>query len=483
MFDPLEALSPLDGRYSGKTQELRSYFSELALIRFRLKVEIEYLLALTKTPVLSSQISLTTSQQDQLTSLYDSNFSLEMGRKIKKIEKTTNHDVKAVEYQLKQELSRLSEQHQDPIYQQLAPWVHYGLTSQDINTSANVLQIKNSLDQCLIPLHFRPLIQLIRNQLVDQYRQLPMLARTHGQPASPTTLGKEMMVFVFRLQTQLNMMVKIPWTTKFGGATGNFNAHVLAYPNCDWCRFADRFTQHHLELKRNQYTTQIDSYDNLVTHFDALRRLNTILIDFCQDIWTYISRDYFKLKIVQHEVGSSAMPHKVNPIDFENAEGNLMLANTLFEFMSRKLPISRLQRDLTDSTVLRNVGVAFGHTLIALKALTRGIQKLEVNRETLNLDLRQNWVVISEGIQNILKREGQADAYERLKDLTRQHHQSSEQITETLNQFIESLNVSEEIKHQLRTLTPWNYLGYAASASLQVKHPALMVRSDDCFHC
>lgn len=432
----LTTISPIDGRYLGKTKELSQYFSELALIRYRVQVEIEYLI------ILSQEFDFD-SDHDQLRKLYHQ-FSLEDGIRIKDIEKVTNHDVKAVEYWLKE---------RPKIPEKIKPWIHYGLTSQDINTSANMLQARQGWE-FVIKKELVAMVDQLKKDALDRYLLIPMLSRTHGQPASPTVLGKELLVFVERLLNQLNLEEQIPWTSKFGGAVGNFNSLELAHRDVDWKKLADRLVNQ-LGMSRSQYTTQIDHYDHLAAHFDAYRRINTILIDLCRDIWTYISMDYFKLKIVENEVGSSAMPHKVNPIDFENAEGNLMLANSLFEFLSRKLPISRLQRDLTDSTVLRNVGVAYAHTLIALKSLTKGLQKLEVNSQRMLEDLKRNWVVIAEGIQTILKREGVADGYERVKELTRVASPSREDLLK----MIDGLNITEQAREEILNLRAENYLG------------------------
>lgn len=441
----LSCLSPLDGRYRRKTEYLREFFSEYALIRHRLEIEIEYLIELCeKTSICYLPDGL---KPEDLREIYqEEKFTLAEADRVKVLESTTNHDVKAVEYYLKMILS----DHPD-----LARWIHFALTSQDINTSANMLQMKRSWEYVIQP-NLHQVISCIQT-LGKMYLKFPMVARTHGQSASPTTLGKEMMVFVERMVNQLKIEEHTPWTTKFGGATGNFNAHVLTFPETNWTDFANHFIQR-LGLSRSQYTTQIDHYDHLAAHFDNYKRISTILIDFCRDIWQYISMDYFKLRIVSDEVGSSAMPHKVNPIDFENAEGNLMLANTLFEFLSRKLPISRLQRDLTDSTVLRNVGTACGYLMVALQSLTKGIQKLEANQEKLSEDLNRHWIVIAEGIQNILKREGIMNGFELVKGLTRCHNTPT---TDEMIEFVRKLDISEQVKDEILNLRPDIYLGYA----------------------
>jgi len=435
----LTSISPIDGRYHGKTTILSNHFSELALMRYRIQVEVEYLIELSQEFNFQSKLDL-----EQLRKLYDIDwFNQGEGIKIKEIERVTNHDVKAIEYWLKE---------RPEIPQEVKVWIHYGLTSQDINTSANMLQAREGWEQ-VIKIELAKLVDQLKSDALDRL-MVPMLSRTHGQPASPTVLGKELLVFVERLLNQIDLEEQIPWTSKFGGAVGNFNSLELAHQEVNWKELADRLIQR-LGMVRSQYTTQIDHYDHLAAHFDSYRRINTILIDLCRDIWTYISMDYFKLRIVANEVGSSAMPHKVNPIDFENAEGNLMLANSLFEFLSQKLPISRLQRDLTDSTVLRNVGVAYAHTLIALKSLLKGLGKLEVNQERITEDLKRNWVVIAEGIQTILKREGVTDGYERVKALTRVKSPNQEDLL----QMVDELPISDRGREEILSLTPQSYLG------------------------
>lgn len=441
----LTAISPIDGRYRNQTAALDAYFSEFALMQYRVRVEVEYFIALCKIPLLQLQ-GFDKKHFSWLRKLYQ-HFTIENAQEIKDIERTTNHDVKAVEYFLKKRfdekgLSKFSE------------FIHFGLTSQDINNTAIPLLLKEGLDHTLIPEYSNVVEKLLA--FSEDWDHIPMLARTHGQPASPTRLGKEIMVFVERLWMQISMIQVVPFSAKFGGATGNLNAHYVAYPNIDWIAFADKFVEKTLGLVRSQATTQIEHYDNLAALFDNLKRLNTILIDLDRDIWTYISMGYFKQKIVKGEIGSSAMPHKVNPIDFENSEGNLGMANAIFEHLSAKLPISRLQRDLTDSTVLRNIGVPVAHTLIALKSLLKGLDKLIVDENVIKSDLDENWVVISEAIQTILRREGYPKPYEALKELTR----NNEKITkEKLHAFIEKLNVSDKIKKELKAITPFNYTG------------------------
>jgi len=432
--DSLYSLSPLDGRYMVKTSILRNYFSEYALMKYRVLIEINYFI----------NLSLILKTNDELISLFNKIiFSLDDAKRIKEIEKITNHDVKAIEYFLKEKYN-----HPSNVY------IHYGLTSQDINTSANMLQVKEAYSDVMQP-SLKNIIQILTKKFAIPYKDTPMLSRTHGQAASPTTLGKEFMVFIERIEDQLNNELDIPWTTKFGGAVGNFNSLHLTHPTIDWNVFADKFIES-LNLKRSKFTTQIDHYDNLCAHFDNYKRINTILINLCQDIWSYISQDYFLLTINSQEVGSSTMPHKVNPIDFENAEGNLFLANSLFEFFSRKLPVSRLQRDLTDSTVLRNIGVAFGHSYLAFQSIITGLNKLNVNHIKLNKDLTDNWLVITEGIQLILKREGINDAYEVIKDLTRKR----DVTLDDLHKFINNLpNISQNVKDELCNLTPQSYIG------------------------
>ena len=438
--DPLCCLSPLDGRYISKTKVLRSFFSEFSLMKYRIFIEIHYFLHLSI--VLNFYPSLSTSDIPLLQSIL-TNFNLNDALRIKEIEKNTNHDVKAIEYFIKEKFNHPSNS-----------YIHYGLTSQDINTSANMLQIKHTFTNIILP-NISKIINTLQTNLITPHLNTPMLSRTHGQPASPTTLGKEFLVFVERLNDQIKIYNNIPWTTKFGGAIGNFNSLHLTHPNIDWIKFSNDFITE-IGLIRSQYTTQIDHYDNLAARFDTLKRINNILINLSQDIWSYISQDYFHLTIIKDEVGSSTMPHKINPIDFENAEGNLLLSNAILEFLSRKLPISRLQRDLTDSTIIRNIGTAFGHTLIAMLSLITGLNKLTVNHQKLNLDLTNNWLVITEGIQLILKREGIANSYELIKDLTRRH----DVTLNDLHNFISQLpNISNNIKEELIALTPQSYLG------------------------
>ena len=441
----LKAISPIDGRYHQKTLDLQAYFSEYALIRFRVKVEIEYFIALCNIPITKLN-HFPHDRFNQLREIYQ-NFNENDANRIKEIENITNHDVKAVEYFLKEIFDTLG-------LNEFKEFIHFGLTSQDINNTAVPYSIKEAINNIILPELEKVVKQL--TSLVEKWKDVPMLARTHGQAASPTRMGKEIMVFSERIEKQINQLKDIPHTAKFGGATGNFNAHSVAFPNIEWKIFADNFTYSALGLIRQQTTTQIEHYDNLATILHCMSRINTILIDFCRDVWTYISIDYFKQKIKKGEVGSSAMPHKVNPIDFENAEGNLGVANALFLFFSSKLPISRLQRDLTDSTVLRNVGVPFAHTMIALNSLKRGLNKLVLNEESINSDLDKNWVVISEGIQTILRREGYPNPYEALKELTRNNEQIN---SDNIKSFIDSLKISVEIKEELKAITPHNYTG------------------------
>ncbi len=443
----LNAISPIDGRYASKTQPLSEYFSEYALIKYRVKVEIEYLKHL-----IDWNIGLMTSfPSDKIGMLDDiiKNFTVSDGQRIKDIEKVTNHDVKAVEYFIKEEFDRIGG------LESYKEFVHFGLTSQDINNTALPLMIKDALDNVMLPK-----LERIKNAfggMEKEYRGIAMLAKTHGQPASPTTLGKEFGVFEERVSDQLLLIKSLPIKAKFGGATGNLNAHKVSFPNIDWIEFANSFVTEKLGLKRSRFTTQIAHYDHLGAIFHNLARINTILIDFCRDIWTYIMMEYFKQKVVANEVGSSAMPHKVNPIDFENAEGNLGLANTTLEHMAAKLPISRLQRDLTDSTVIRNVGVPFGHILIACLSIEKGIGKLLLNQEKINADLDANWVVVAEAIQNVLRRERFPKPYEALKGLTRGKALISEA---DIKEFIKTLEVSDDIKSELNAISPFNYVGY-----------------------
>lgn len=441
----LLAISPIDGRYADKTKELADYFSEYALIRYRVFVEIQYFIALCQYG-LPQLADFEEAKIDELNAIFE-NFSLADAEYIKTIERTTNHDVKAVEYFLKERFDALELGH-------LREFVHFGLTSQDVNNTATPLLVKNALQDV-----YYPLFQRLRDhldQLGQDWARVPMLARTHGQPASPTLLGKELRVFVERLDVQLDQLRDIPHRAKFGGATGNFNAHFAAYPDYEWRQFGDEFVREFLGLERSQYTTQIEHYDCLAAQCQALGRINTILIDLCRDVWTYVSMEYFRQKTVKDEVGSSAMPHKVNPIDFENAEGNLGLANALFQHMAEKLPVSRLQRDLTDSTVLRNLGVPVGHTVVAFKSILKGLGKLMLNEGKLYDDLEDNWMVIAEGIQVILRREGYPQPYEALKNLTRGRAMVTR---EDLHEFIDGLALGDEVKSELKALTPHNYVG------------------------
>lgn len=445
MLNALTAISPVDGRYRNTTEKLADYFSEQALIRYRIRVEVEYFIALCELP-LPQLAGVDRERFEALRKLY-TEFSAADAERVKLIEATTNHDVKAVEYIVKEKMEALG----------LGAWqefVHFGLTSQDVNNTAIPLSIKEALTGV-----YYPAVEQVRDQIAafaEEWRTVPMLARTHGQPASPTMLGKEFMVFVERIEKQLALLHDIAVPAKFGGATGNFNAHHAAYPSIDWAAFADRFVGEKLGLCRSHYTTQIEHYDNLAAIFDNLHRIDTILVDFARDMWTYISMEYFKQRIKPGEVGSSAMPHKVNPIDFENAEGNFGVAGALYAHLSAKLPVSRLQRDLTDSTVLRNVGVPMAHTLIALRSLMKGMGKLILNREAIDRDLEANWAVVAEGIQTILRREGFPKPYEALKALTR----TNTRITaEAIAAFIETLAVSEEVKRELRALSPATYTG------------------------
>ena len=445
-LDTLTAISPIDGRYRGKTVSLAGYFSEYALIRYRIRVEIEYFIALCELPLPQLQ-DFDQSLFPTLREIYG-NFSLDDARRVKEIEKVTNHDVKAVEYFIKEQFDRIG--HLD----QYKEFIHFGLTSQDINNTSVPLTIKDALHEVICPA-----IEELVGQLqayAEEWRDVAMLAKTHGQPASPTRLGKEIMVFVYRLNEQLAQLKSCPITAKFGGATGNFNAHHVAYPDYDWREFANRFVGEKLGLQREQYTTQISNYDCIGGVFDALRRINTIIIDLDRDFWMYISMEYFKQKIKAGEVGSSAMPHKVNPIDFENSEGNLGISNALLQFLAAKLPVSRLQRDLTDSTVLRNVGVPFGHTMIAIESTLKGLRKLILNEQKLRADLDDNWAVVAEAIQTILRREAYPNPYEALKQLTRTNQKMTEQ---TIHDFVLTLDVDDNIKNQLLAITPHNYTG------------------------
>ncbi|MDD2606577.1 MAG: adenylosuccinate lyase [Fermentimonas caenicola] len=441
----LTAISPIDGRYRDKTEALFPFFSEYALIKYRVQVEIEYFIALCEAGINSLQ-NVDENQFDLLRAIYKG-FDEDDAQDIKEIEKITNHDVKAVEYFLKEKFDKLhlSEQKE---------FIHFGLTSQDINNTATPMMWRDALETVYIP-EMEQLISLI-DALAEEWKDIPMLARTHGQPASPTRLGKEMKVFSYRLTNQLEVLKHIPAKAKFGGATGNFNAHHVAYPEIDWKKFGNEFLFEKLNLIREEYTTQISNYDAFAASFDAMKRINTILIDFNRDVWQYISMEYFKQKIKEGEVGSSAMPHKVNPIDFENAEGNLGIANALLEHLAAKLPVSRLQRDLTDSTVIRNIGVPMAHEIIAIKSTTKGLHKLLLNREAIDRDLDNNWAVVAEGIQTILRREGYPKPYEALKELTRtNNHITKDSIAE----FIDTLEVSDSIKNELKGITPQSYTG------------------------
>ena len=441
----LNAISPIDGRYRSKTQSLSNYFSEEALIKYRVLVEIEYFISLCEIP-LPQLKNVDASLFDSLRNIYK-NFSTENAQAIKDIEKTTNHDVKAVEYFIKTAFDNLG-------LSEYKEFIHFGLTSQDINNTAIPLSTKEAFQE----VYLKSLIELTSKlkELSVEWKDIPMLARTHGQPASPTRLGKEIAVFVERLEEQMRLLFNIPFAAKFGGATGNFNAHHVAYKNIDWKEFGKNFVEGNLGLQHSFPTTQIEHYDHFAAFFDALKRINTIIIDLDRDIWTYVSMDYFKQKIKEGEVGSSAMPHKVNPIDFENAEGNLGMANALFHHLSTKLPISRLQRDLTDSTVLRNLGVPFAHTLIAYESLLKGISKLTLNKAAIEKDLEDNWLVVAEGIQTILRREGVHNSYEILKDFTRRPEKMGE---EQMQRFITELNVSDDVKEELLKLSPSSYTG------------------------
>ena len=445
-LDLLTAISPVDGRYRGKTAPLADYFSEYALIRYRVRVEIEYFITLCELP-LPQLASFDHALFDRLRDIYRS-FNEESAQHVKDIEKVTNHDVKAVEYFIKEEFDKIGG------LEAYKEFIHFGLTSQDINNTSVPLSIKEALEEVYYP-QVEELIDQLQ-QYADEWKDVPMLAKTHGQPASPTRLGKEVMVFVYRLTEQLKELKACKMTAKFGGATGNFNAHHVAYPNYDWKAFGNKFVSEKLGLQREQWTTQISNYDCLAAVFDALRRINTIIIDLDRDFWMYISMEYFKQKIKAGEVGSSAMPHKVNPIDYENSEGNLGMANAVLQFLASKLPVSRLQRDLTDSTGLRNVGVPLGHSVIAIQSTLKGLRKLILNEQKLSEDLDNTWAVVAEAIQTILRREGYPHPYEALKALTRTNTKMTEQ---TIHEFVETLNVSESVKQELRAITPHNYTG------------------------
>jgi len=438
----LTAISPIDGRYRSQLQHLDEYFSEYALIKYRVMVEVEYFLFLGEKKFFKIPALVKSHLQNAAV-----NFSIENAATIKDTEKITNHDVKAVEYFLKDELDKCNAAH-------LKEWIHFGLTSQDINNTAIPLSWKHAMEHDYLPSIINLQHQLL--QMAKDWKNIPMLARTHGQAASPTRLGKEIMVYVERLENQIQLFSYIPFMAKFGGATGNFNAHHVAYPKYDWVKFANQFTEEKLGLQRQQYTTQIEHYDTLAAHFDAIKRINTILIDFCRDIWTYVSNDYFKQKTKKGEIGSSAMPHKVNPIDFENAEGNLGIANALFEHLSAKLPLSRLQRDLTDSTVLRNIGVPVSHTILSLKSIEKGLGKLVLNEAKLKTDLDNNWAVVAEAIQTVLRRENYPQPYEALKELTRGKHTIDKKA---IHEFISKLKISAALKAELKNITPYNYTG------------------------
>lgn len=439
---PLTAISSIDGRYYAQLENLSAYFSEYALIRYRVKVEVEYFLALAKENI----FSFPEREENSLRKIY-TEFSPADAQEVKDTEKITNHDVKAVEYFVKNKLKALG-------FEEKSEWVHFGLTSQDINNTAIPLLWKDSLKDVYLPELERAIAGLIA--LAVEWKEVPMLAHTHGQPASPTKLGKEIRVFTERLEGQLKQFKQIPFSAKFSGATGNFNAHHVAFQEKNWRKFADDFVSNHLGLSRTQLTTQIEPYDNLAAQFDALKRINNILIDFCRDMWTYISMEYFKQKVKKDEVGSSAMPHKVNPIDFENAEGNLGFANALYEHLSAKLPVSRMQRDLTDSTVLRNIGIPLAHSLLALKSLQKGVGKLILNESKLTSDLENNWAVVAEAIQTILRREHYPQPYEALKALTRGDEKINKAV---IHHFIEGLDVKDSVKKELKRITPENYTG------------------------
>jgi len=446
-LDMLTAISPIDGRYREKTKELAGYFSEYALIRYRVRVEIEYFITLCELPLPQLQ-DFDHNLFEPLRDIYR-NFTEQDAQRVKDIEKVTNHDVKAVEYFIKEKISALS-----GFATEAKEFIHFGLTSQDINNTSVPLSIKEALEQVYYPMVEELIEQL--NDYAEQWKQVPMLAKTHGQPASPTRLGKEVMVYVYRLEEQLRGLKDTPITAKFGGATGNYNAHHVAYPQYDWREFGNKFVSEKLGLEREQWTTQISNYDWLGAIFDAMRRINTIIIDLDRDFWMYISMEYFKQKIKAGEVGSSAMPHKVNPIDFENSEGNMGISNAILQFLAQKLPVSRLQRDLTDSTVLRNFGVPMGHTVIAIQSTLKGLRKLILNEEKLQEDLDNTWAVVAEAIQTILRREAYPNPYEALKALTRTNQKMTEQ---TIHEFIQGLDVSDEIKEELMAITPSNYTG------------------------
>lgn len=438
----LSAISPIDGRYRSQVEALASYFSEFALMQYRLRVETEYFIALSNEKI----FHLPSQKANKMKSVY-LDFNNETASEIKNLEKVTNHDVKALEYYMKKELDALS-------LGKLKEFVHFGLTSQDVNNTAIPLMWKEALENEYYPAISNLIIRL--KDLAKSWKNIPMLARTHGQPASPTKLGKEIMVFVERLEDQLSLMHQIPYSCKFGGATGNFNAHQVAYPKINWAKFGNKFCAERLGLQRQQYTTQIEHYDHLAAHFDGIKRINTILIDLCRDVWTYISMEYFRQKTRKGEVGSSAMPHKVNPIDFENAEGNLGIANALLEHLSAKLPVSRLQRDLTDSTAIRNIGVPVAHTMISLNSINKGLSKLLLNEDAIKADLDKNWAVVAEAIQTILRRENYPQPYEALKELTRGKTSIDKKA---IHQFINKLKVKASVKKELKEISPFNYTG------------------------
>ena len=441
-LNTLTAISPIDGRYRSQVEVLSAYFSEFALMQYRLRVETEYFIALSQKKI----FNLSAANANKLRKIY-LDFSPETAMEIKNLEKVTNHDVKALEYYMKKEL----EKHE---LGDLKEFIHFGLTSQDVNNTAVPMMWKESLENEFLPAISN--LSLSLKKLANTWKNIPMLARTHGQPASPTNLGKEIMVFVERIEDQISLLNQVPYSCKFGGATGNFNAHAVAYPKTNWVRFANAFCESKLGLQRQQYTTQIEHYDHLAAHFDGIKRINTILIDLCRDVWTYISMEYFRQKTRKGEVGSSAMPHKVNPIDFENAEGNLGIANALFEHFSAKLPISRLQRDLTDSTVIRNIGIPLAHTMISLNSINKGLSKLVLNEEAIRADLDRNWAVVAEAIQTILRRENYPQPYEALKELTRG---KSTIDKKTIHEFIATLKVKATVKAELKRITPFNYTG------------------------
>ncbi|MCL2073306.1 MAG: adenylosuccinate lyase [Marinilabiliaceae bacterium] len=441
----LIAISPIDGRYRHKTDLLTAYFSEYAMIRYRIMVEIEYFIALCEIPL--PQLSCVEKKKYSTLRIIYKEFSVENAQRVKEIERETNHDVKAVEYYLKEQFEALG-------LEKVKEFIHFGLTSQDINNTSIPMALKNAFEKAYFPALNEIIFAL--EKVAYDWKNIAMLAKTHGQPASPTKLGKEITVFTERIKNQLKLLKRIPISGKFGGATGNFNAHYVAYPQIDWIEFGNRFLKKRFNIEREQFTTQISNYDNLAAIFDCLKRINTILLDFARDFWTYIMMNYFKQKINDNEVGSSAMPHKVNPIDFENAEGNLGIANSIFEHFSAKLPISRLQRDLSDSTVLRNIGVPFAHSLLAFNSLLNGINRLELNQEVIDKDLVNNQIVMAEAIQTILRREGYSNPYEILKKLTRTHEVIDTKIIE---QFIDNLEIESAVKQELKAITPFNYTG------------------------